>query len=73
LGTIGLSTSAMTAMWISVAVMPTSVAFGFSLPVDWAPAVADITDTPNTTATPSATHRNRFMLPIPPVLRLHRI
>ena len=29
-GTNGLSTSASTAMWISVALTPTSVAFGFS-------------------------------------------
>ena len=39
LGTIGLSTSARTAMWISSAVIPTSVALGFSL-LDCAPAVA---------------------------------
>ena len=32
LGMIGVSTSAITAMWISVGVTPTSLADGFSLP-----------------------------------------
>src|SRR5437588_8038712 len=66
-GAKGLSTSAITAMWISVAVMPTSVAAGFSLPVEGAPAAmfivpADIT----TNAAHSATHR-AFVIAFPPV------
>ncbi len=50
-GTIGLSTSAITAMWISVAVTPTSVAVGFSVAADadvaaTVPAAAIATDKP---------------------------
>ena len=41
-GASGVSTSASTAMWISVALMPTSVAFGFSL-LDCAPDGASVT------------------------------
>src|SRR2546430_16936065 len=65
LGTIGLSTSAITAMWISLAVIPTSVALGFSL-LDCAPAgmgvaASVLTDTTKTAT--SATQRARFIVP----------
>ena len=66
LGMIGLSTSATTAMWISVAVIPTSVAFGFPPPLDCAPAVTAVAvsvPTATTRVTASATQRDRFMFP----------
>ena len=63
---MALSTSATTAMWISVGVMPTSVAFGFSPLLDCALAVADtVPHAHDMTVTQSATQRNRFRLPIP--------
>jgi len=62
-----LSTSATTAMWISVAVTPISVALGFSV-LDW--AVADVTlvaaRAVTTTPTPS-TLRN--LITVPPSLK----
>ena len=57
-----LSTSATTAMWISLAVMPTSVALGVSLP-DCALAVVLNPATPATIATHNAAPQMRFMLP----------
>jgi hypothetical protein len=56
-----LSTSAITAMWISVGVIPTSVALGFSLLVDCAPATADVPTNATATAAPSATQRTFFI------------
>jgi hypothetical protein len=63
-GTIGLSTSAMTATWISVAVIPTSVALGASFPLVCAPAdtaVAESVLTATVRTAPSANQRTRFM------------
>ena len=63
-GTIGLSTSASTAMWISSAVIPTSVAFGFSSP-DCAPAVVLTVAMDTTIAAHSAAPTRRFILNAP--------
>src|ERR1700750_2168505 len=62
-GASGLSTSAMTATWISLSVIPTSVAFGFSLDDDCAPAVAPSADTPTAPTTPIANQRMNFTSP----------
>ena len=62
-GTNGLSTSASTAMWISVAETPTSVAFGFSL-LDCACAgTAYVIATATTSPTTTSNVRNFFMFP----------
>src|SRR3954453_11585493 len=61
-GTIVLSTSAITAMWISLSVIPTSVALGFSS-LDWAPAVVLTPASPATItrAATSAATRGRLI------------
>src|SRR5215218_5206650 len=63
-GTIVLSTSARTAMWISLSVIPTSVAVGFSSLEDWAPAesaVAPSAPTQITRTAKSASPRGRLI------------
>ena len=62
-GANGLSTSAITATWISLSVIPMSVAFGFSPPPDCAPALAPSTETPSVTTTQIANQRVNFTVP----------
>ncbi len=62
-GANGLSTSAITATWISLSVIPTSVAFGFSPDDDCAPAAVPSTDTPSVTTTQIANQRVNFTVP----------
>src|SRR3954451_4527219 len=62
-GANGLSTSAITATWISFAVTPTSVASGFSPLLDCAPAVALSRDTPSVATTQIANQRANFTVP----------
>ena len=61
-GASGFSTSAMTAMWISSGVIPTSDAVGFSL-LPCAPTIAAVTDMTRTTVATSATQRVPFTIP----------
>ena len=63
-GANGLSTSAITAMWISLSVIPTSVAFGFSSP-DCATAVVLTPAIPMTIAAHNAAPNRRFILDAP--------
>ena len=59
-GASGVFTSAMTAMWISVGLTPTSLALGASLALDWPDAVPAVNARATPTAVNSATQRNRF-------------
>ena len=73
-GAIGVSTSATIAIWISLSVTPTSVAFGFSVLLLWpeaGPAVS-ASDTP-TVAKTAASATQRVPLICSPLISVDRV